>query len=237
MKDGVPPLSPPVEYSHSGPEALFNQYRGETKKLLALFADDAVKQLQEKLGVLTAGDFYKPADRERLMLEARIELAKKWAQSGLEVWATVLRGFDYESDQKEEEIFQKALQEIKVELNASRRVFREAEAKTEETRAFWDAEIQKLRAEGQAEADVLRSEGQLYKVTKIAEGDLLEETAKAEVVAAKNKIYTEVEGGDVYLAKKIAPVLATLQGGVVSGIDPYDIDAWIQKLIGDAASK
>lgn len=226
------PLTEPIVYTHNGPRVLFDQYSGSMPTFLQRFADEAVGQLQNKLGSLEAGDYYKPIERESLVLEAGDSLNRKWAKSGLQIWGTLLRRFEYESVQKEEEIFQKALQEIKVALNSSDRKLKEAEAKTEETRAYWDAEISKLQATGQAEADILISEGEKEKVTKIAQGDLLVDKAEAEITSAKNNLYTEIQGADVYLAKKMVPLLTTLQGGVVADVDPYNVDAWINKLTG-----
>ncbi|MDD2942553.1 MAG: SPFH domain-containing protein [bacterium] len=226
------PLTTPIVYEHNGPRVLFDQYSGSMQTFLQRFADEAVGQLQNKLGSLEAGEYYKPIGRETLVLEAGDSLNRKWAKSGLQIWGTLLRRFEYESAQKEEEIFQKALQEIKVSLNSSNRKLKEAEAKTEETRAFWDAEISKLQANGKAEADILISEGEKEKVTKIAQGDLLVDKAEAEITSAKNNLYTELKGAEVYLAKKMAPLLTTLQGGVVADVDPYNVDAWINKLTG-----
>jgi hypothetical protein len=32
----------------------------------------------------------------------------------------------------------------------------------------------------------------------------------------------------------MAPLLATLEGGVVTDIDPYDVDAWVKKLVSES---
>ena len=39
-------------------------------------------------------------------------------------------------------------------------------------------------------------------------------------------------GSDMYVALQLARVIKTLKGGVVSNIDPYDLDQWVKKLSG-----
>ena len=39
-------------------------------------------------------------------------------------------------------------------------------------------------------------------------------------------------GSDTYVALQLAQLLGTLKGGVVSNLDPYDLDAWVKKLAG-----
>jgi hypothetical protein len=36
----------------------------------------------------------------------------------------------------------------------------------------------------------------------------------------------------VYVALQLAQLLASLKGGVVTNLDPYDFDAWVKKLAG-----
>jgi hypothetical protein len=57
----------------------------------------------------------------------------------------------------------------------------------------------------------------------------------AEAKAAVDKMRSEVlskAGSDVYVALQLAQLLGTLKGGVVSNLDPYDLDMWVKKLAG-----
>ena len=54
--------------------------------------------------------------------------------------------------------------------------------------------------------------------------------AKAEVDELKARALTELGGSQFYTAREMAPLLRTLTGGVVTNIDPYDINAWMQRL-------
>jgi hypothetical protein len=39
-------------------------------------------------------------------------------------------------------------------------------------------------------------------------------------------------GSDVYVALQLAQSLASLKGGVVANVDPYDFDGWVKRLAG-----
>jgi hypothetical protein len=41
----------------------------------------------------------------------------------------------------------------------------------------------------------------------------------------------DTDGSDTYVATQLAPLLESLQGGVVSGIDPYNLGQWVEKLL------
>jgi hypothetical protein len=62
---------------------------------------------------------------------------------------------------------------------------------------------------------------------------LLVAESRAEVDTRRAKALSEIQGADVYIARELAPILRSLKGGVVSDVDPYNIDAWIKKLVGE----
>jgi hypothetical protein len=52
----------------------------------------------------------------------------------------------------------------------------------------------------------------------------------------RNDVLSRV-GSDVYVALQLARVVASLKGGVVTNLDPYDFNAWVNRLIGPGAAK
>ena len=109
-------------------------------------------------------------------------------------------------------------------------------AKTEQMRASWDAKIRDLQVEGQTASKVLVSEGELYEAKKRAEGDLLVAKARADVDGAKARVLSEVDGASVYVAREMTPFLKTLTGGVVTDLDPYDVNGGLERLTGAPAN-
>ena len=61
---------------------------------------------------------------------------------------------------------------------------------------------------------------------------MLVASARAEVDSERAKVLSQIAGSDVYVARELAPLLETLKGGVVSDLDPFDIEAWSRKLLG-----
>ena len=57
-------------------------------------------------------------------------------------------------------------------------------------------------------------------------------TAEAEIDRKRSQLYANLEGADVYLAREMAPILTTIAGGIISGLDPYNLADWIDKLTG-----
>ena len=66
---------------------------------------------------------------------------------------------------------------------------------------------------------------------RVSQGDRLVEEAKAAVDKAKNEVFTTIKGADVYVAREMTPLLETLEGGIVTDIDPFNVDSWMKKLI------
>ena len=81
------------------------------------------------------------------------------------------------------------------------------------------------------------SEGRLYEETKIAEGKRDVQVKQSEVLATQSKLLAEIPSANIYLAREMAPLLRTLAGGVISGLDPYNIDDWVGRLVGDVPVK
>jgi hypothetical protein len=60
--------------------------------------------------------------------------------------------------------------------------------------------------------------------------------AKAAIDKQKSEVFAKV-GSDVYVALQLAQSLASLKGGVVANVDPYDFDGWVKRLGGATSGK
>ena len=225
------PLPEAAPRSHGGPRELVNNYRtkpAEQLRLLASFMEEAIKN---SLSMLSTTDYYNPVLREHSALLATEQINEKINPDGIQLWGTLIRRYVYSERNIDDAIFNKNLQEATEKLNAAERALEQARAKTEMTRANWDAQIADLRVEGEQEKAVITSEADRYEVEKTAIGDRSVQEAYAEVDKAKNRVLTDTPGADVYIAREMTPLLSTLEGGVVTDIDPFNVDAWVGKLI------
>lgn len=228
----VVPFAGPKDRPHGGPRDLILKYTPDETQILEKFSQVAENQLRKELSELSTADYYNPVLRERAALRAQEGLGELVAQDGIQLWATLIRRYNYAEAKIDDQIFAKNLQDQTERLNAAASKLAEAKAKTERERALWDAKIQNLQVEGESRQSVLESEGRLYEARKKAEGDFLVAKARAEVDAARSAVLSEASGSDVYIARELAPILRTLTGGVVSNMDPFDIDKWVERFLG-----
>lgn len=218
---------------HGGPADLFKlgilteSWRNEVRRR----AED---QLKRKLGLLQTAKFYDPDAREPLIEEAQAEMNQALAPSGIVVQAVLLRRFSYREDRIDNAIFQKNLQEQEERRNVAQGKFVEVEGLVKKLEAEKSAEIETVKVQGESNARVIRSEGDLYEAQQSAQADLLVAQAQAESDRLRATALTQSAGSQAYVARELAPLVASLKGGVVSGIDPYDLNAWARKLGGEA---
>lgn len=215
---------------HGGPQELVESYTTDALRQLKKFSIVAQATLTQKLFSLSTIQFYDPYLRERAALEAHAAVQKNESKKGIELWATLIRRYTYSQQNIDEQIFAKILQEQTERLNSAASKFSEKKAATEKVKATGDAEIQNLVVDGEAQVRVLRSEGDLYESKRKAEGDLLVAKARAATDQSRAQALNEIAGSRVYIAREMAPLLKTLKGGIVSGLDPYDIEEWVKKL-------
>lgn len=225
------PFAVSNSFNHGGPRDLINFYKEDIAEQLGSYAVQARDHLREQLTKLSTIDYYNPRLRENAALRANEEANERLGQYGVGLWATLVRRYTYLEQSIDDQIFKKNLQEQTEYLNAAKSELAEVRAETEQQRALWDAKIRDLEVEGDSQVQVIRSEAELYEDTKKAEGDLLVDKAVAEVDKAKAQALTKIEGADVYIAREMAPLLRTLSGGVVTDLDPYDMNQWLKKLL------
>jgi regulator of protease activity HflC (stomatin/prohibitin superfamily) len=164
------------------------------------------------------------------MREADKGIRARLAEFGIGLEAVLVRRYTYREGRIDKAIFDKNLQDQEERLNVAASKLSEAKALSEQVSAEMDAKIQTLKVEGENKARVVHSEGELYQTQKVAEGDLLVAKAAAEVDTLKANLLAKTEGTQTYVAKELAPLLGSLKGGVVSDLNPYDMDEWVKRL-------
>ncbi len=214
------------------PRELIDRFTTNVPTILEKFAQRAENELRQTLSQLSTSDYYNPKLREEATLDAHDRIAESVGQNGIELWGTLVRRYSYAEKKIDDQIFAKNLQDQIERLNSADSRLAAAKANTERERALWDAKIASLEVEGHSKVSVTESQGTLFESQRKAEGDLLVATARAEVDARRADALGQIAGADVYIARELAPLLKTLRGGVISDVDPYDIDAWILKLLG-----
>ena len=218
---------------HGGPKNLVLSYTESKETQLRRIAQVAENELRKSLSELSTTDYYDPALRESAALRANEHINSKVNDKGVEVWGALIRRYVYAEKKIDDQIFEKNLQEQTERLNISSGRYEAAKAKTEEAAAFGDAKIQDLIVKGQSQVKLLRSQGELYESKKKAEGDLLVARSKANVDEQRAKVLSSSRGAQIYVARELAPLVATLSGGIVTGIDPFDINAWVKRFIAE----
>jgi hypothetical protein len=152
---------------------------------------------------------------------------------GVNVIGVLVRRYTYR-EEIDQAIFKKNLQELEMAYNQVAGEFAAAQRDVNKVESDGDVTIQNLDKQGVSEGEKIRSEGDLYRREKVAQADLLVAEARAKVDQLKNEVLSKV-GSDVYVALQLAQVVASLKGGVVSNLDPYDFNAWVNRLTGAAS--
>ncbi len=233
MNDATIPLSGQKSRSHGGPADLITFYRDNLQRQLEKFSQTAQDELRRSLSALSTIDFYNPKLREEAAVEAHERINHDVNPHGVELWGTLVSRYVYADEEIDAQIFAKNLQTQTERYRAATTKLEEATAEITKTKALWDAKIADVSVDAQNYQIRADSEGRLYEESKIAHGKLEIQLKQSEVVASQNKLLSEIPSANIYLAKEMAPLLKTLAGGVVSGIDPYNVDDWVNRLTGE----
>lgn len=215
---------------HGGPTDLVTNLSLSTTNWEKQIISATEKALRENLPKLSASSFYDPDQRIDLTENALKEMRVALAGFGIKIDDILLRRYTYQSKRIDDAIFQKNLQDQEVRLNDTRSKFSAAQAKLEQVAAEWDAKIRTLLIKGENEAEVLKSEASLMESELKASADVKMAKAIAEVDRLKANILANTQGADVYVAKESVGILSSLSGGIVTGIDPLDLDSLSAKL-------
>ena len=232
LNDKTVPYSKAIrQYPHGGPRELVNKYRTKKIEQLKIFSITAEESIKKALGTLSTTDYYNPVLREKAAILATEKINSEVNPDGISLWATLIRRYVYSEKNIDDQIFAKNLQEATEQVNKAERALEKARAETEMTQADLEATTKDLKVAGEQDTEVIMSEGDRIEMEKISEGDRLVQEARAGVDKAKNEVLTQINGADVYIAREMTPLLETLQGGIVTDIDPFNVDSWMEKLI------
>ena len=204
----------------------------EWTKYISQVANNEIKR---SLSALSTVEFYDPEARGERVRIAEEEMRKHLAPVGVQIDGLLVRRYTYR-EEIDQAIFKKNLQEAEMAFNKVAGDFAAAQRDVNKVESDGNVAIQNLDKQGTSEAEKIRSEGDLYRREKMAQADLLLAEARAEVDRMRNDVLSKV-GSDVYVALQLARVVASLKGGVVTNLDPYDFNAWVDRLIGSPAAK
>lgn len=218
-----------AEHAHGGPRDLITKLGADSRRWRAQIESDASNRLKFKLGTLTTSDFYDPVKRQDKIDKALEEIKERSKGYGIKVEGLLIQRYRY-TEEIDTAIFQKNLQEQEGSLNKAKSRLAAASAILKDVTAREDARIKNLKVESENKARVIRSEGDLYEAKKRAEGDLSVAQARAEVDKLRAAALASSSGAAVYVGKELAPLLGSLKGGVVSNVDPYNLDQWMDRL-------
>lgn len=228
--DVLAPIGSSESIKHGGPADLLKTLGPVPDRWINHIRRTAEDELKRALGAISTGDFYDPKKRETQIAFAHESMNRALAAIGIRIESVLLRRYTYREGRIDEAIFQKNLQDQEERLNVAASKLAEAQAALEQVAAESDAKISTLKVEGENKARVMRSEGDLYENEKKAQGDLALARARAEVDKLRSGALASTRGSEIYVAKELAPLLSSIRGGVVSELDPYDLDSWIKRL-------
>jgi regulator of protease activity HflC (stomatin/prohibitin superfamily) len=217
---------------HGGPTDLITKIGLADRQWDERINTIASGELRRSLGRLSTADFYNPKARMAAVLDALHNTRRELAPFGIRIESILLRRYTYESERINDAIFGKNLQEVEERLNAAKSLFAKAAAELADVEAKLDAEIRTTRMRGENAATVLRSEGDLLEAQKRAEADLLVAKAQAEVDRLRAGALTRVGAANLLAAREMAPIIDSLRGGIVVGLDPFDPQQWLTRLSG-----
>lgn len=191
----------------------------------------ADKILRQTLGQLNAEDFYSDKVRMASAEQARTLLKEDLEDWGIEVWAVLVRHYNYD-DRYQQAIEDRKIQDQKVFKNMAEAVAANREAEKNRVLAEGEANIQVEAERGKAEVRKIKAEGDLYYRKKVAEGGLLVALAEAEGTRLENEALKQAGAGNL-VGMKMAKTLEGVEVIVVSttgesAVNPLDLDALVE---------
>lgn len=232
--DGTTSRESSEHKNSGGPADLITFFGVDQAQLLSKFSRIAQNELSKALNELDSSDFYNPELREGAANVAHEQLRTIVGPRGVEVWRTLIRRYQYQKEEIDNQIFAKNLQTQTARLRVAQTSFAEVTAEIQRMTESWNQKIREKEVEGQNYMLRKAADARFLEETKTAEGEKLLRTQTAEVTAQKNKLLTDLAGSDIYIARDMVPLLKSLRGGIVRNIDPYDIDAWLKRFTGTA---
>lgn len=217
---------------HGGPAQLLTYFQSEQSRQLLKIAQIAQDGVRKNLSSLSTVDFYNPERREAGAISSQKIIDEEVRTHGVSVWGVLIGRYRYADEEIDNQIFAKNIQTQTEKLRAAQTRLAEAEAQVNKVVEFWNQRIRDKQLEGENYARLKLSESRFIEETKESDGLALKQIAAAEVSSRKSKLLAEGETGDLLVAKELVPLLKTFKGGMVSGLDPYDLNGWTKRLTG-----
>lgn len=228
------PLS--LSWNHKGPKDLVNLYRFESKEQLRLLGTTAEDVLKDKLGNLYSAKFYDPSDREKIIWESFFELNKRLSVQGIHVYATLMRRYLFE-EQIDDRIFNKNLEQQKEILEKARETFKIEQKITSNELEKINQQILTVVEGGQSKFKIIVSEGENFAMKRKAEADRLVSEAIANVEKVKNYVFANTPGSEIFIARRFIPLISAFKGGILTDINPFEIEDWEKNILKTATDK
>ena len=153
----------------------------------------------------------------------------KLKELGIGVEGVLIDQLRYEPG-AEATVLQRGQQELDARVEAARAQLDGLRRAQEDLLSKHGNDLQRVRLEAEERERVLVAEGEALLRQRTAEGDLLAAKAVAEIDRARNELLTKSPGANVYLAEKLVPMITSLRGGVVSGLNVFDTEQWLESL-------
>jgi len=186
----------------------------------------AEEALLDSFSKLLASEFYLPEKRKEALESAVIRIRPRLAKVGIMLEAVLIHNFNYQRSEIEEAISAKNIQTKEKELNKALSRLAKVDAELAESEAKLKAELDIERTKGEQTALRIRSEAALKEAQNKAKGDELVALAESKVKSETAQLLTDQKAASRLIAEQMAPLLASLKGGVVADIDPYNLNDW-----------
>ena len=216
----------PTEDMGGPADLIQNLTISDTDRWDAHIQNVAEEALLDSFSKLLASEFYLPEKRQAATEKASSRIRPRLARVGIMLESVLIHNFNYQRSEIEAAIFAKNIQVKEKELNRALSRLAKVDAELSESEAMLKAEMDIERTKGEQMALRIRSEAALKEAENKAKGDELVSLAESEVKANTAKLLTDQKAATRLIAEQMAPLLASLKGGVVSGIDPYNLNEW-----------
>jgi regulator of protease activity HflC (stomatin/prohibitin superfamily) len=182
--------------------------------------------LLDSFSKLLASEFYLPEKRKEAMEKAVLRIRPRLAKVGIMLESVLIHNFNYQRSEIEDAISAKNIQIKEKELNKALSRLAKVDAELSESEAKLRADMDIERTKGEQLALRIRSEAALKEAENKAKGDELVALAESKVKSDSAQLLTDQKAASRLIAEQMAPLLASLKGGVVSDIDPYNLNDW-----------
>lgn len=229
---------------HGGPQEL-----RQTSGLLyanweRLISEQVQDRCKRALNALKVHDYYHSDAKEMKAQQAREWLNKGWRddhgnevvgfhKQGLDIVA-ILPGAYYFEERMHHAIHDKNIRDQEKMLNQAKDKYEENAAKVAKVEGEGNAAIKNKEIWGNNEMLARKSGADRYKRTVESNGDLLVKNAEASVKDMKAKALEE-QGASLYVTEQMSNLPMVIKGGILSGMNPLNLDDWMVNLSGAEA--